>query len=196
LLKVAREPAGILISRIVDSESMAVDLQTAPENELGILGTAVVRGRLTLFLDSHYLVEKLLGTTPPQAAAPAATRRFRILLVDDTPFFREAVGRYLTDAGLDVTSAVDGQDATEKLSQGPFDLVVSDIEMPVMDGWTFAQRARDSGYGGPLLALSSLSKPENEARARACGFDEYEEKLNHDRLIRTVERMLRAKART
>ena len=64
LPKFAREPTGILISRIVDSESMAVDLQAAPEKEPGILGTAVVRDRLTLFLDSHYLVEKLLGTAP------------------------------------------------------------------------------------------------------------------------------------
>ena len=70
LPKFAREPTGILISRIVDSESLAVDLQPAPEKEPGILGTAVVRDRLTLFLDSHYLVEKLLGTAPP-AVAPA-----------------------------------------------------------------------------------------------------------------------------
>ena len=191
LPKFAREPTGILISRIVDSESMAVELQAAPKKEPGILGTAVVRDRLTLFLDAHCLVEQLLGVAHP-AVAPAA-RHFRILLVDDTPFFREAVGRYLTAVGLDVTSAVHGKDALEKLSRDTFDLVVSDIEMPVMDGWTFAQHARDLGYRGPLLALSSLSKPENEARARACGFDEYEEKLNHDRLIRTVERMLQGK---
>jgi two-component system chemotaxis sensor kinase CheA len=192
LPKFVREPTGILISRIVDSESLAVDLQAPPQNEPGILGTAVVRDRLTLFLDSNYLVEKLLGAAPP-AVAIAAARQSRILLVDDTPFFREAVGRYLTAVGLDVTSAVHGKDAIEKLSLGPFDLIVSDIEMPVMDGWTFAQHARDRGYKGPLLALSSLSKPENEARARACGFDEYEEKLNHDRLIRTVKRMLEDK---
>ena len=195
LPKFAREPTGILISRIVDSESMAVDLQTAPEEKPGILGTAVVRDRLTLFLDSHYIVEKLLGAAPP-AVAPAAAWQSRILLVDDTPFFREAVGRYLGAAGLQVTSAVHGKDAIDKLAQGPFDLIVSDIEMPVMDGWTFAQHARDRGYKGPLLALSSLSKPENEARARACGFDEFEEKLNHDRLIRTVQRMLEWKVRT
>jgi two-component system, chemotaxis family, sensor kinase CheA len=192
LPKFAREPTGILISRIVDSESMAVELQAAPKKEPGILGTAVVRDRLTLFLDAHYLVEQLLGVAHP-AVAPAAGRVFRVLLVDDTPFFREAVGRYLIAAGLDVTSAVHGKEALEMLSRGTFDLVVSDIEMPVMDGWTFAQHARELGYRGPLLALSSLSKPENEARARACGFDEYEEKLNHDRLIRTVERMLHGK---
>ena len=98
LPKFAREPTGILISRIVDSESMAVDLQAAPAKEPGILGTAVVRDRLTLFLDSHCLVEKFLGTAR-LAVALTAARQARILLVDDTPFFREAVGRYLTAAG-------------------------------------------------------------------------------------------------
>src|SRR5262249_31601398 len=68
LPRYAREPTGILISRIVDSESLAVDLQPAPEKEPGILGTAVVRDRLTLFLDTHYLVEKLLGTALPAVA--------------------------------------------------------------------------------------------------------------------------------
>jgi two-component system, chemotaxis family, sensor kinase CheA len=190
LPKFAREPTGILISRIVDSESLAVDLQPPPQKEPGILGTAVVHDRLTLFLDSHYLVEKLLGASLPTVAPASPSRQSQVLLVDDTPFFREAVGRYLFNAGIAVTSAVHGQDALEKLSAGSFDLIVSDIEMPVMDGWTFAERARDRGYRGPMLALSSLSKPENEARAKACGFDEYEEKLNHDRLIRTVRQML------
>src|SRR6202034_4937836 len=98
-------------------------------------------------LDAHCLVEQLLGVAHP-AVAPAGGV-FRILLVDDTPFFREAVGRYLIAAGLDVTSAVHGKEALEKLSRDTFDLVVSDIEMPVMDGWTFAQHARDLGYRGP-----------------------------------------------
>ena len=193
LPKFAREPVGILISRIVDAESLAVDLQPAPQKEPGILGTAVVHDRLTLFLDSHYLVEKLLGTALSADAPGSPFRQSQVLLVDDTPFFREAVGRYLLNAGIAVTSAVHGQDALEKLSARSFDLIVSDIEMPVMDGWTFAERARDRGYRGPMLALSSLSKPENDARAKASGFDEYEEKLNHDRLIRTVRQMLEQK---
>ena len=190
LLKDTRTPTGILISRIVDSESLAVDLQPPPENEPGILGTAIVRDRLTLFLDSHYLVEKLLGPATPAAVPAPASRQSRILLVDDTPFFLEVIGRYLAGAGIAVTSAVHGKDALEKLSEGQFDLIVSDIEMPVMDGWTFARQARESGYRGPLFVLSSLGKRENEARAESCGFDDYEEKLDHDRLMRTVRRML------
>jgi two-component system chemotaxis sensor kinase CheA len=196
LPKHAREPVGIVISRIVDSESLAVDLQPAPRKEPGILGTAVVRDRLTLFLDSHYLVERFLGSDLAGAAPMPASKQSRVLLVDDTSFFREAVGKYLTDAGIAVTTAVHGKEALEKLSEDSFDLVVSDIEMPVMDGWTFAQQARDCGYRGPLLALSSLSKPENEAKAQACGFDKYEEKLNHDRLLRTVHAMLERQHQT
>jgi two-component system chemotaxis sensor kinase CheA len=196
LPKYAREPVGILITHIIDSESLAVDLQPALKRDPGILGTAVVRDRLTLFLDSHYLVEKLLGAAPPAIAPAMPSTQSRVLLVDDAPFFREAVGRYLAGAGIAVTSAVHGQDALEKLSQGRFDLIVSDLEMPVMDGWTFAQHARDRGYRGPLLALSSLKKPENEAKAKACGFDCYEEKLNRDSLVRTVQQMLEGKRRT
>jgi two-component system chemotaxis sensor kinase CheA len=62
--------------------------------------------------------------------------------------------------------------------------------MPGLDGWGVARQARELGYRLPLLALTSLSKREHEARARDCGFDEFEEKLNHDRLIATVRRML------
>jgi two-component system chemotaxis sensor kinase CheA len=196
LPRYAREPTGILISRIVDSESLAVELQKAPEEEPGILGTAVVRDRLTLFLDCHFLVEKILGPPPPADVPASASRRARVLLVDDAPFFREAVGRYLAGAGCSVTTAIHGKDALERLAERPYDLIISDIEMPIMDGWTFAQHARERGFRGPLLALTSLKKPENEARAKACGFDEYEEKLNHDRLIRTVQGLLEGMRRT
>jgi two-component system chemotaxis sensor kinase CheA len=194
LPRFAREPTGIAISRIVDSESLALELQPPPNAEKGILGTGLARGRLTLFVDSGGLVDRLLE---PAAAVAPRTRlgqiKARILLVDDTPFFRETIGRSLSDAGYDVAAAIHGHDAIDMLARETFDMVVSDIEMPVMDGWTFARQAREQGFRGPLLALSSLSKLENEAKARSCGFDAYEEKLNPDRLIQTVEQMLQWK---
>lgn len=190
LAKFAREPVGILISRIVDCDSLAIELQPSTEQGPGVLGAAIVRNRLTLFLDMHYLLEQLLGAGPVAASHGVATRQSRVLLIDDTPFFREAVGRYLTGAGLAVTTAVDGQDGLSKVAQGPFDLIVCDLEMPVLDGWDFARQVRQRGFCGPLLALSSLSKSQHEDRAKACGFDHYEEKLNPDRLVQTVRQML------
>ena len=190
LAKFAREPVGLLISRIVDSDSLAIELQPCPEQGPGVLGSAIVRGRLTLFLDMHYLLEQLFGPEQVVVDRGISTREARVLLIDDTPFFREAVGRYLTAAGLAVTTAVDGQDGLAKADAGAFELIVCDLEMPVLDGWGFAQQVRRRGFAGPLLALSSLSKAQHADRAKACGFDHYEEKLQPDRLVRTVTQML------
>ena len=75
---------AILVTRIVDTESLSVDLQAHPEHDQGILGSAVVRGRLTLFLDMHRLTQRLFGTSsdgaharvgPGEAAQAAAPDR-------------------------------------------------------------------------------------------------------------------------
>lgn len=204
LPKFVKEPIGILVSRIVDTESLSIHLQEASIEDPGILGTAIVRERLTLFLDIQYLREGIFGRA--RALSTSQSREVdlvsspkvkathdvgpHILLVDDTPFFREVVRRYFERDGFVVTTAIDGNDGMRKLAEGDFDLVVSDIEMPNLDGWGFCQAARKAGYKIPFMALTSLSKIENSARAIECGFDGFEEKLDHDRLIHSVRKML------
>jgi two-component system chemotaxis sensor kinase CheA len=206
LPKFVPEPIGILVHRIIDTESLAIEMQST--NERGVLGTAVVRDRLSLFLDVQQLREFLCGrqastATPADDASSvsdtiSATRSQsmaasvndshpqRILLVDDTPFFRQVVTRYLADTGADIVTGVDGRQGLELLSSQHFDLVISDIEMPVMDGWQFCMAARERGFSLPFVALTSLAKAEHEQKARACGFDDFEEKLDHDRLRQKV----------
>lgn len=226
LPKFVDEPIGILVSRIVDTESLAIDLQPSSLNDPGILGTAILRGRLSLFVDTQFLREASRGASPnspsiavadgtlaeqfptrepaalrsqqPEALASNTTQSqenqplalHRVLLVDDTPFFREVVKRYFERMGLAVTTANDGVDGLEKLDGGTFDLVVSDIEMPNMNGWEFCKEARQSGCQTPFLALTSLNKSENATKALECGFDLFEEKLDHDRLIQAVRQLL------
>ncbi len=110
----------------------------------------------------------------------------RVLLVDDTPFFREVVRRYLADLDVEITTAVDGNDGLQALQNGSFDLVVSDIEMPNMNGWEFCKAAREQGHQIPFMALTSLAKADHEKQAKDCGFDDFEEKLDHDRLKQKV----------
>ncbi len=190
-----QQAMAILVSRIVDTESLAIDLQELPEQDQGILGSAVVRDRLTLFLDMHRLTQKLFGkqVPAPTSAAVSTTRPRRLLLIDDTPFFREVVKRYLLAEGHEVETAVNGEDALDQLAKSrDFDLIVSDIEMPVMDGWEFAREARRRGIKTPMLALTSLSGIPYEVKAKDCGFDSYEVKLDHDRLVRKVGNLLHA----
>ncbi|MFO0909480.1 MAG: hybrid sensor histidine kinase/response regulator [Isosphaeraceae bacterium] len=195
LPKFVSQPMAVLVSRIVDTESLAVELQSHPEHDQGLLGSAIVRGRMTLFLDIHRLSERLLGR-PAATASPPPTRGSRskrLLVVDDTPFFLEVVKRYLTSEGHEVETAVNGEEGLKKLDQaGPFDLIVSDIEMPVMDGWQFAREVRRKEIKTPMLALTSLSGVGYEVKARDCGFDSYEVKLDHDRLVRKVKNLLLA----
>lgn len=192
LPKFVPQPMGILVSRIVDTESLCIELQEHPEQNQSILGSAVVRSRLTLFLDMHRLTQTLFGSEVAPNSAPADPKRpKRLLLVEDTAFFREIVKRYLTAEGHEVSTAVHGEDGLSKLEAGSeFDLIVSDIEMPVMDGWDFAREARLRGISTPMLALTSLSGTHYEAKAKDCGFDGFEVKLDHDRLVRKVAQLL------
>jgi two-component system chemotaxis sensor kinase CheA len=193
LPKFVTQPTAILATRIVDTDSLAIDLQPHPEHDEGILGSAVVRGRMTLFVDIHRLTQRLFGTLPA-TSAPAAgggNQPKRLLLIDDTPFFLEVVKRYLAAEGHQIETAVNGEEGLARLETGPpFDLIVSDIEMPVMDGWAFAREARRRGIKTPMLALTGLSGVSFELKARDCGFDSYEVKLDHDRLVRKVEHLL------
>lgn len=195
LPKFVQQPMGILVSRIVDTESLALDLQHHPDHDPGILGSAIVRDRLTLFLEMHRLSEKLFGisTTAASDHASPAARAKRLLLIDDTAFFREVIRRYLSAEGYEIVTAVHGEDGLKRLAvEAEFDLIVSDIEMPVMDGWEFAREVRRRGIKTPLLALTSLSGMQYESKAKDCGYDSYEVKLDHDRLVRKVINMLAA----
>ena len=129
-----------------------------------------------------------------KSAPVAATRKTkRLLLIDDTAFFREVVKRYLVSDGHEIVTAIHGEDGLAQLAKGEaFDLIVSDIEMPVMDGWEFAREARRRGIKTPMLALTSLSGMQYENKAKECGYDSFEVKLDHDRLVRKVGNMLAA----
>jgi two-component system, chemotaxis family, sensor kinase CheA len=193
LPKFVAQPMAILATRIVDTESLSGELQAHPEHDQGILGSAVVRNRMTLFLDLHQLTRRLFGV-PAADLAPASRRgqaHKRLLLIDDTPFFLEVIKRYLTAAGYEVETATNGERGLAALAAGAhFDLIVSDIEMPVMDGWEFAREARRRGIETPMLALTSLSGVANEIKAKECGYDSFEVKLDHDRLIRKVGNLM------
>ncbi len=182
-------PVGLLMTRLLDTATLTGPLDTETCQEDGVLGTIHVHGRLTLVLEIFRLVDRLDGAAP---ARPALARKRRVLLVEDTQFFRLLVKGYLEAEGHEVVTAVNGARGLQALGEETFDLVVSDIEMPEMDGWNFARAVRDRPQlrNLPLLALSTLSSPADQARALECGFNSYEVKLDRDRFLGAVRRLL------
>lgn len=113
----------------------------------------------------------------PTAAAPAvAARRKTVLVVDDSPVVRDLLAEALRAHGLQVIEAGDGEEALQKLQSGPsIDLVVTDVDMPKLDGIGLLQQLRQSDRPRrlPVVMVSMRGSPEDQRRALAAGADAY-----------------------
>ena len=186
------ESVGLLASQIVDTPTLPVRLDTQAYRADGILGSMMIRDQIAVFLDLERLLSfwrQATGLARP--ALPSGPAR-RILVVEDTHFFRQLIKGHLESAGHEVVLATNGREGLAQLAEGSFDLVVSDIEMPVMDGLAFARQVReDARYASlPLMALTTLSGEEDRSRALACGFDAYEIKLDRQEFLSRVGELL------
>jgi two-component system chemotaxis sensor kinase CheA len=119
-------------------------------------------------------------------------KKATILLVEDTPFFLKVVKNYLESDGYEVITAENGRDAFEKLTRTVVDVVVSDIEMPLMTGIELVRaiRASETLQHLPVVALTSLTGEVNKEKGLQAGFDVYEYKLDRTSLLDSIREVL------
>jgi two-component system chemotaxis sensor kinase CheA len=164
---VGGEPIGLLVSEIVDIVEDHLDMEIA-SGAPGIVGTANIRGEPTEILDAaHYM-----RLARPEAFERGHARRFHILLVDDKRFFRDMLTPVISAAGYRVSTAASGSDALALFGKGAvFDAVVTDIDMPEMDGYTLAQKILEDPrrQSLPILALDAHAGPAVHRAAKAAG---------------------------
>ena len=108
----------------------------------------------------------------------------RILLADDGADNRRIIGHILSKAGFAVTFAENGLSACEQalasMAEGnSFDLILMDMQMPVMEGYEATRRLRDAGYKGPIVALTAHAAPEDKQKCLEAGCDHYVSKPIH-----------------
>jgi len=98
-----------------------------------------------------------------------------VLIADDSPTIRKFVAFSLTMQGLEVISAVDGMEALEKIPEQKIDLLITDLNMPNMDGFELikAVRLADEYKDLPIIILSSLSSSEEIEKGMSCGANSY-----------------------
>lgn len=171
---------------------------------LDVLAGASVEpdGSILLVLDVSGLIDRarLMGSPLPRAVAldeatPAApVTRARLLVVDDALTVRELQRSILERGGYEVVTASDGVEAMAILAEGTVDLVLTDVEMPRMDGFalTEAIRAHPARGNVPVLILTSRSSDEDRQRGMEAGADGYIVKsaFNESALLSAVERLL------
>jgi len=185
---------GLAVDEVVDivRERMAVELSSARP---GLLGSAIIAGKAVDVVDAGHFLTQAFSDWFEVTALHAAAKR--ALLVDDSPFFRNLVAPLLTSANWQVTTASDGAEALKLREAGQnFDVIISDIEMPNLDGLALACAIRNDERwrAVPLIALSSHTEECDINAGREAGFDEYLAKSDQTRLPENLARAMRATA--
>lgn len=180
---------GLVVDEIVDivEEKLAIEVASGRD---GILGSAVIKGRATEVIDvGHFLPMAFADWFNRREMKPSASAQ-SILLVDDSAFFRNMLAPVLKAAGYRVRLATNAQEGLVALRSGEeFDAVLTDIEMPDMNGFEFAEtiRADQKLNDVPIIALSSMISPAAIERGRQAGFHDYVAKFDRPGLIAALK---------
>ena len=184
---------GLMVDEIIDviEDHLNIELSGARP---GLLGTAVIGGLATDVIDTgHWLMLAWQDWFHGAAQSSDADKTRRVLVVEDSNFFRQLLMPILGAAGYRVTAAPSAAEALRLRDTGAmFDVIVSDITMPDMDGLEFARTVRASGPWAslPMIALSSRADPHDIEAGRDAGYTDYVAKFQREALIVSLQQCL------
>lgn len=193
------EKAGFIVDSLIDEQEVLVKplgfMLKRVKNVSG--STILVSGDVCMILNPNDLlktVKSLSASEILETSTPESLRKKRILLVEDSITTRTQEKRILESAGYDVVVAVDGLDGYQKLLINEIDAVVSDVEMPNLDGLSLTEkiRAEKKYLSLPVVLVTSLSSEEQKKRGLESGANAYLTKSGFDQkiLIETLDRLL------
>jgi two-component system chemotaxis sensor kinase CheA len=180
---------GLVVDEIIDIVEERLHIEVAGQAD-GILGSAVIKGQATEVIDVGHFLPMAFADWFSRKEMRASSTAQSVLLVDDSAFFRNMLAPVLKAAGYKVRVAVNAQEGLAALrSNQNFDVVLTDIEMPDMNGFEFAEtiRADHNLSAMPIIALSSLVSPAAIERGRQAGFHDYVAKFDRPGLIAALK---------
>jgi two-component system, chemotaxis family, sensor kinase CheA len=162
-----------------DTEVVVKPLGALAPSRLAIGACTLDGGELAVVLSPAEVIARALGEVPRVRAAAktpdtAAAAR-RVLVVEDSAITRTMIGRLLRMLGYQVAEAADGNHALRVLDEAPADLVITDLEMPELDGIELLHRLRADGRWRttPVIVLTTRGSEQDKRRAVAAGADAY-----------------------
>ncbi len=196
---VSGKPVGLLATGPIDALEVTANIDDSTLAQPGIMGSIIIDEQTTMLINVYDLVsnlfpewheEKQNDLSAAELAIAEDAPPPTILIAEDSKFFRNQVKGYMTEVGYNVIEAEDGKEALQMMEEYYDDLalLVTDIEMPNMDGFELTQRIRANPRfaGFPIIALTTLASEEDVARGKAVGIDEYHIKLDKERLMVSV----------
>jgi two-component system chemotaxis sensor kinase CheA len=199
LVRVGPLRVGLIVDELLSEEEILLQPLSDGERRSPLLSGAAIlgSGTIALVLDAAAAAAAALESSlqlPEPADAVVLDRRFKVLVVDDSITTRALEQGILEAAGYEVLTAVDGADGWRNVQEFAPDLVVSDIEMPRMDGFGLCEAIRRSKRFRdlPVVLVTALESPEHRARGLDVGADAYLGKSTFDQrgLLQVVAELL------
>jgi two-component system chemotaxis sensor kinase CheA len=191
---VGGEPMGLLVSEIVDIVESLLDIDIAGSTP-AVIGSATIRGEAAEVLDlAHYM-----KAARPGAFERGHAKRFRVMLVDDKLFFRDLLAPIISAAGYEVATIGSAAEGLSVLKRGvAFDIIVTDVDMPEMDGYSFARALAENPRtcNIPVVALDAHAGSSVAEAARNAGMRGVVGKFDRQGLLTTLRSVLEASAFT
>jgi two-component system chemotaxis sensor kinase CheA len=180
---------GLVVDEIVDIVEQRLDIEVASDRP-GVLGYAVVKGCATEIIDvGHFLPQAYADWFRRRDARSMPSAR-KIMLIDDSAFFRDMLAPLIKAAGYQVIAMGSAAQALAAIKAGTrVDVIVTDVDMPEMDGFQFAAALRDSHAAAavPIIALSAMVSADAIERGRAVGFHDFVAKFDRTGLIAAIK---------
>ncbi|MDD2465857.1 MAG: chemotaxis protein CheW [Desulfobulbus sp.] len=198
---IAGKDVGLLAIGPIDAIEISTDIDDVTLKQPGIMGSAIIGSKTTMLVN---IFEIMQISNPQWFEDHAAYAEIiaddiavpTILIVEDSNFFRNQVKGYMVEAGFNVLEGEDGVVAWNILEEqaDEITMVVTDIEMPNMDGFALTEKIKtDKRFQHlPVIALTTLAAEEDIARGKTVGVDEYHIKLDKERLMESVHRYAKA----
>jgi len=180
---------GLVADEIIDIVEERLDIEVS-SNRPGLLGYAVIKGATTEIIDVGHFLPQAFEDWFRRRDLKAARQTRSVLLVDDSAFFRDLLAPLIKAAGYRVVAAASAADALAALkSDARFDLIVTDIDMPDMDGFALAEavRAMPAAAAIPIIALATMVSAETVERGRAVGFHDFVAKFDRAGLVAAIK---------
>jgi CheY-like chemotaxis protein/HPt (histidine-containing phosphotransfer) domain-containing protein len=137
------------------------------------------------------LVPEKNATASPHAIAVGV----RLLLAEDGPDNQRLIATYLRRAGVEVTIVDNGRLAVDAALAGAFDVILMDMQMPILDGYGATSQLRREGYQRPIIALTAHAMSDDRERCLVAGCDDFLTKpVSRDALVELVSRWGRTAA--
>jgi two-component system, chemotaxis family, sensor kinase CheA len=199
LLKVGTERLGLLVDEVLDELNVVLKPQSKLLKRVrNVTGATILsNGEVCIVLNPQDLLKSARRLGSSHAANPilqTVEKKPSLLLVEDSIIIRTQMQRLLAAGGYQVITAVDGSDGFNKLKAGHFDAVVTDIEMPNLNGWELIARIRQSEQYSelPIIIVTTLISEEDKRRGAQVGANAYLTKGDFDQkvLLETLKQLI------